>query len=242
MLRLLAFAVLILALAASPTRAASNLDNINTLGQTQFRLLSEDLGAALSYKALIPAEPLGTTGFDIGIEITATSIENDSVFAQAISSNDTPSMLIVPKVHAHKGLPFGFDIGAFIATVPDSNISLWGAEVRYAILKGGTASPALALRASYSQLTGVNQLEFNTTGLDLSISKGFAFVTPYAGAGVVWVRSTPDIPGTTLREEEFSVGKYFVGANFNFAVVNILAEIDKTGDNTSYGLKVGWRF
>ncbi len=242
MQRLSAFAVLILALAVSPARAASDLDSINALGQTQFRLLSEDLGAALSYKALIPAEPLGTTGFDIGIEVTATPLENDTVFAQAISSNDAPSTLIVPKVHVHKGLPFGFDIGAMLATVPDSNISLWGAEVRYAILKGGTASPALALRASYSQLTGVDQLEFNTTGLDLSISKGFAFVTPYAGAGVVWVRSTPDIPGTALQEEEFSVGKYFVGANFNFAVINILAEIDRTGENTSYGLKLGWRF
>jgi len=234
-------AVLALALAAAPAHAASDLDSINNLAQGQFRLLSEDLGAALSYKALIPAEPLGTTGFDLGVEVSTVSLQNTAVFDLAMSS-DSPDTLFIPKVHVHKGLPLGIDVGVFLATVPDSNIRLWGGELRYAILKGSTTSPALALRGSYTQLSGVDQLEFSTTGVDLSISKGFAFVTPYAGGGVVWVRSTADIPGTTLQEEEFSVGKYFVGVNMNFAVVNIAVEADKTGDTASYGLKLGWRF
>lgn len=236
-----AVAVLALALVAAPVRAATDLDNINALAQSQFRLLSEDLGAALSYKALIPAEPLGTTGFDLGVEVTATALQNTAVFDIAMTS-DSPDYLIVPKVHVHKGLPFGIDIGAFLAGVPDSNIRLWGGELRYAILQGSTATPALAVRGSYTRLSGVNQLEFSTTGVDLSISKGFAFVTPYAGGGMVWVRSTPDIPGTSLQKEDFSLGKYFVGVNMNFAVINIAIEADKTGDAASYGLKLGWRF
>jgi hypothetical protein len=238
---LLALAVLTLSLAVPPARAASDLDNINALAQAQFRLLSEDLGAALSYKPLIPAEPLGTTGFDLGVEVTTVTLENTAVFDIAMTG-DSPDTLFIPKVHVHKGLPLGIDVGVFLAGVPDSNVRLWGAEVRYAILKGGTTSPALALRGSYSQLAGVDQLEFSTTGVDLSLSKGFAFATPYVGGGAVWVRSTPDIPGTALQEEEFSVGKYFVGVNLNFAVINIAVEADKTGDTASYGLKLGWRF
>ena len=149
--------------------------------------------------------------------------------------------MYLPKLHAHKGLPFGFDLGASYSAVPDSNIKVWGAEVRYAILKGSTTTPALAVRASYSALDGVEQLKFNTTGIDLSISKGFAMFTPYAGIGKVWVRSTPD-SSTGKREEEFDLGKVFVGVNMNLAVVNIAIEGDKTGEATSYGVKLGWRF
>jgi hypothetical protein len=223
------------------TAAAADLDNIGALAQAEFRLLSEDLGAALSYKPILPAEPLGLTGFDIGLEATVVNLENAAVLSTA-TNGDITDTLVIPKLHVHKGLPLGIDVGAFYAAVPDSNISLWGAELRYAILKGSTTTPALALRASYSALEGVDQLQLNTTGLDLSISKGFAFVTPYAGIGRVWVNSTPDASIPVLRKEEFSVNKLFAGVNLNFAVLNLAVEADQTGETTSYGLKVGWRF
>jgi hypothetical protein len=244
MRRILTLATLALAAIALPARAASDLDLLQNLGQTQFRLLSEDLGAALSYKAVLPAEPLGTAGFDLGVEVTVVNLENSAILELA-TSGDAPDSVAVPKLHVHKGLPFGIDIGAFVATVPDSNVSLWGAEVRYAILKGGTATPAVAVRGSYSSLEGVDQLKLNTTGLDISISKGFTFLTPYAGVGKVWVRSTPDQAVTAVSgvvAEDFNLTKYFVGLNMNFAFVNFALEGDRTGDTTSYSAKLGWRF
>lgn len=235
--RTLAIAALV---AFSLSAQAAELDRLNLIVQPQFRLLSEDLGATLSYKALSPGEPLGVTGFDIGIEVTATQLENSASYSNAFTGS-VPDTLYLPKLHVHKGLPFGLDIGGSYSAVPDSNVKAWGAEVRYAIIKGSTTMPALALRVSFSALDGVDQLKLNTTGVDLSISKGFAVFTPYAGIGKVWVRSTPD-SSTTLSEEEFDVGKVFVGVNMNLAVVNIAVEGDKTGDATSYGLKLGWRF
>lgn len=237
--RTLAVSLFSLGTLALPAQAAE-LNALSAIFQSDFRLLSEDLGSALSYKPLSPGEPLGVTGFDLGIEVTATQLENTANYTNAFTGS-VPDTLYLPKLHVHKGLPFGFDIGASYSAVPDSNIKAWGAEVRYAILKGSTTTPALALRASYSALDGVDDLKFNTTGVDLSISKGFAMFTPYAGIGKVWVRSTPD-PSTLKTEEEFDVGKVFVGVNMNLAVVNIAVEGDKTGDATSYGLKLGWRF
>ena len=237
--RTLTISIFSLGIVSLPAQAG-DLDALILINQSDFRLLSEDLGAALSYKPLSPGEPLGVTGFDIGIEATATKLENSQIFDNAVTGT-APDTLYLPKVHLHKGLPFGFDIGASYSAVPDSNIKVWGAEVRYAILKGSTTMPALALRASYSSLDGVDQLKLNTTGVDLSISKGFAMFTPYAGIGKVWVRSTPD-PSTLKTEEDFDMGKVFVGVNMNLAVVNIAVEGDKTGDATSYGLKLGWRF
>lgn len=224
----------------SPAVLADNLDSLNVLAQEDFRKLSEDLGAVASYKSLIPAEPLNFPGFDIGVEVTATELQNPSVWDLA-STGTVSSTVYVPKVHLHLGLPLSFDIGAFYSTVPDTNIDFWGAELRYAILKGSTAMPALGVRATYTKVSGVDQLGLDTAGVELTISKGIAMVTPYAGIGQVWVQSTP-VGISGLQAEEFSLTKYYVGANINFTIINIALEGDKTGDATSYGLKLGWRF
>lgn len=231
------------ALAASSVAAqAADINTLQNLGQPEFRALSEDLGAALSYKALAPAEPLGITGFDIGVEVTATSVEHSELFKEATGSS--VDSLPTAKLHVHKGLPLNFDVGAFYSSVPDSNIKLVGAELRYAFMEGGVALPAVALRGTYTRLSGVDQLDLNTRGLELTASKGFAMFTPYAGVGKVWTTSTPqNIPAPlTLSEERFSQNKLFVGGNFNFGLTNIAIEGDKTGDATSYGLKLGFRW
>lgn len=230
----------LLCFASVPAFGAKEIDEIDQLIQAEFRNLSEDLGAALSYKAVAPVEPLGLLGFDIGLEATATDLEHSEAWDRA-SSGSAPSTLYVPKVHLHKGLPLGVDLGLFYATAPETNIDLWGAEVRYALIEGGVAIPAVGLRGAYSKLSGVDQLEFNTTSLELGVSKGLTLFTPYAGVGRVWVDSTP-AAGTGLEAEDFSETKVFVGANIYFVVTNIALEADRIGDTTSYSAKIGFRF
>ena len=233
-------------LVAAGSANAADLDQLQELAQDEFRNLSEDLGSALSYKSLTPAEPTGITGIDLGVEVTATDLENSEVLEKAISGNDDFGSLPIFKLHAHKGLPFGIDVGASYASVPDTNIKLLGAEVRYAIIEGGIATPALAVRGTYSSMQGVDQLDLDTKGLELTVSKGFAMATPYAGIGQVWVTSTPnDVVGSDLvklEEEDFSQDKAFIGVNFNMGLVNFLVEADKTGDANTYGAKLGFRF
>ena len=48
-----------------------------------------------------------------------------------------------------------------MVAVPNSDIKLMGFEARYALLEGSAATPALGLRAAYSKLSGVDQLDFN---------------------------------------------------------------------------------
>lgn len=227
------------ALCAAPAWA-QNIDDLQKATQAEFRLLSEDLGAALSYHAQTPAEPLGLTGFDIGLGVTATRIENTAVL-EKVTSDAAETTLYVPTLRVHKGLPAGFDIGLTYASVPGSNIRYTGGELRYALLEGGIASPAVAVRGSLTKLSGVDQLAFGTRGLDVSISKGFAVFTPYAGIGRVWVESEPrGVP--LLVTEKFTLTKAYLGLGMNFALLNVNLQADKTGDATSYSLKLGWRF
>ena len=239
MLRTVNLALLAGLVSAAPAWA-QEIDRLQNIVQGEFRLLSEDLGAALSYHAQVPAEPLGITGFDLGIGVTATKLENVAIL-QRVSSDSVDTTLYVPTIRLHKGLPAGFDIGLQYASVPGSNIKYTGGELRYAILKGGTASPAIGVRGSFTKLSGVDQLSMDTRGLDVSISKGFAFVTPYAGLGRVWVESDPH--GTAgLRAEKFSLTKAFAGVGLNFALLNLNFEAGRTGDASSFSAKLGWRF
>jgi hypothetical protein len=220
---------------------AGDLESIQTLSQGEFRQLSEDLGAALSYKGLVPAEALGITGFDLGLAVTGTQLEHTDVWRRASNGDSVPATLPVPTLRLVKGLPLNIDVGVAFSTVPGTNLRYIGGELRWAILPGGTATPAVAVRGALTRLSGVDQLDFDTRSLDLSVSKGFAMFTPYAGIGQVWVKSTPNgVP--LLREESFSQSKVFAGLNFNLAGGNLAFEVDRTGDASSFGAKLGFRF
>ncbi|MDO8264387.1 MAG: hypothetical protein Q7T21_14355 [Gallionella sp.] len=218
---------------------AASIDTLQLLTQSEFKLFSEDLGAALSYKSATPAEPLGITGFELGVGATSTEMKNPQLWTKATGSE--LKTMILPKLYVYKGLPFNIDVAAFYSAVPSTNIKLTGFELRYAILEGGVASPAVAVRGAITKLSGVNQLSLGTKNLDVSISKGFAIFTPYAGVGSVWVDSTPNAAGS-LTKETFRQSKIFAGANINMGFSNFVIEYDKTGSSTSYGAKLGFRF
>jgi hypothetical protein len=177
----------------------------------------------------------------VGIAITATRLQNTDVFRKASSTGDFPSTLPVPTVRGIAGLPYGFDVGVSASAVPGTDIRLYGGEIKWAFIPGSTTIPAIGIRGSYSRLNGVDQLDFRAKGIDLSISKGILFATPYAGVGRVWIDSTPNgAPG--LEKASFSLPKLFLGVNTNFGLVNFAFEWDRTGEADSIGAKVGFRF
>jgi hypothetical protein len=238
--------VLLCSLGIAQPALAANISTLGSLGQSEFRTLSEDLGAALSYKPVTPAAPLGTIGFDMGVEVTQTDTSKSAqLWSRATNGGSSVSKVYVPKLHVAKGLPFGIDVAAFYSKVPSSNISLVGAELRYAILDGGLAMPAVAVRGAFTKLGGVDQLSFNTKSVDVSISKGFLMFTPYAGVGQVWIDSKANVTSGALSlspSEKFTQSKVFVGANLNLGLTNIAAEVDKTGGIQSVSVKLGFRF
>jgi hypothetical protein len=228
----------LLALVAAPA-AAQTIDQLQNLAQREFRLLSEDLGGALSYRPLTPTEPLGITGWDVGVALTGAKLRNPELLERA-TSDSAPSTLPVPTLRLNKGLPLGFDIGVLYAKVPSSDIQFYGGELRYAIISGNAALPALGVRGSFTRLSGIDQLDLSTRGLDLSISKGLAFFTPYAGIGKVWVKSDPHVSG--LQREDFSLNKVFLGAGVQLALFNVNVEADRTGEVSGLSIKAGLRF
>jgi hypothetical protein len=219
---------------------AGDFNAIGVLNQAEFLAFSKDVSAAVSHKAMIPSEGLGITGFDIGLAANATEVASRDILRKAASGASVPKYLPTASLRAVKGLPFDIDIGLTLATVPGTNVRATGGELRWAFIGGGTVLPAVAVRVATMKLDGVDQLKLSNTSIDLSISKGFTFLTPYAGIGTVKTKSSA--PGTSLASESFNQSKAFVGLNMALGFGALVLEADKTGDSAGFGVKLAARF
>lgn len=219
--------------------SAADLSNFSALNQTEFLALSKDLAAATSAKVMEPAAPLGLSGFDIGGTASVTQTQAGAAWSKVTGSS--ADHLLQTKLSATKGLPGGVDVGAFVSQMSSSNVKATGFHVKYALISGNSVTPAVALRASYSRMGGVSQMDLSNTGYDVLISKGFLGLTPYAGLGTV--KTTASAKGVSgLNGESFSQRKSFVGASWNVLSFNLAAEYDRTGETSTYGFKAGVRF
>ncbi|MDE2235263.1 MAG: hypothetical protein KGL13_05230 [Gammaproteobacteria bacterium] len=218
---------------------ASNNINIAALNQGQFSDLSHDMTAVTSYKQLSAATSEGLLGFNLGFAYTLTNVAHSSAWDAA--SNSSLSSVSLAQVSISKGLPFDFDVGGYYGYSPNTNIKVYGVELRYAILNGGLVEPALGIRATYNWLTGVNQLTYSNHSLGLTLSKGFGPLTPYVGIGQVWVSSDPEA-STGLQNESFNANQVFAGFRLSLAIMNLTMEADRTAGNNTYGVKLAFGF
>jgi hypothetical protein len=249
-MRKIIITMLLVFIMAVPALAKTDITLPASFTQDDFKNLSRDLGLAISYVPLATAEPLGGVlpHIDLGVEATSTSIDNNASYWTKISNvpgnSSIPSSLVMPKIHLQVGLPIvPIDLGIVYGEAPNTNIKYTGYEVKWAILQGSTVSPAIALRGAYTTVTGVSDLDISTKSADLSISKGFAMFTPYAGYGMVWIDSKPTSPSNpSLTEENLDESKWFVGCKLTFfPLMNMVAEADFAKVN-SYSLRLNIHF
>lgn len=242
-IQLMSFILILFFISINVVWAGSNDIKIKTgFLQSQFRDLSREIGLAINFLPMSPAEPLGILGFDIGLAVSAIDIDEEASFwKDVVSDKDPPGYLLLPKLQVEKGLPFGIDIGLLYSNLPDSNISLIGGEIKWAILKGSIVSPALSVRGSYSALSGVDDIDIKTYRGDISMSKGFLFLTPYVGIGEILIKSSESSNQVSLEDESISAFTGFAGVKFSFLIFNIVGEAD-IAETVSYNLRINVGF
>jgi hypothetical protein len=174
------------------------------------------------------AKPLGWIGFDVWADLAVTPDFEDEVETRdgtALTDDLPGGYLGIYRVGARKGLPGGFDIGAAFGKAYDSGMELLSGELSWAILDGGLAVPALGLRATGQRVTG-DAYELRQIGAEVLISKGFAVLTPYAGAGYARSESTFDRAFSDL-EIETDHGFVYGGVILNLWVPKITFEVEQ---------------
>lgn len=230
------------ALFARPALAAgSDIVLSPGLVQSEFNTFVKEIGIAVAYNPVAPAEPRGITGVDVGLSVTLVDIDS-TIWNEVVADADAPSSFPVPRLHAQKGLPFGLDIGLSLIQVPSSDVSVLGGEVRKAILEGGAATPAVSVGVHYSRLNGVSDLDLTSWGVGVGISKGFFIFTPYAAVDQVWIKGSENSTAVTLSDVSESVTRTQVGVKMALLpILNIVAQADFAVVN-SYTLRLNVGF
>jgi hypothetical protein len=235
--------IMMLLLSATGFASASDIKFTDVISQGEFEDFTKEFGTALVFTPMAPAETLGTFGFDVSVESVFTDIsDGKDYWKKLVDDNDPVSYLPVPRLHVQKGLPFGLDVGAMYTSVPGSNIKLWGLEAKYALIEGSTLMPALSVRASYSKLQGIDDINLDTQSLDVLASKGIFMFTPYAGASVIRVNGSENSDLVELDDVNEVGYRGLAGVQISPLPLLVINGEVSIGETTQFGLKIGLRF
>jgi len=213
-----------------PTIAGASTLTVRNLFASEYRDLTRDLAAALQFKQVAPAATLGVHGFEIGLEVSATDIDEQAGYWSLVT-DDPPDYLVIPKVHLLKGLPGRVDAEAMVTFLPSADIFLWGLAAKWTWLDGRDAVPAASLRLSVTDLSGVDELDFTTVGADVAVGPELRWADPYLGAGMVWVLSEARVRAAegdllVTEKESFVSPHVFAGCRVYLPWVAITTELD----------------
>ncbi|PLX69030.1 MAG: hypothetical protein C0602_08085 [Denitrovibrio sp.] len=214
----------------------------STMTQDQFKSLAKEIGLIVTPTPNSPAEPLKTFGFDVAVEAAVININSDEDYWEnACDGNDPSSHIAAYRVHAQKGFPFGLDLGLSVTKGGNLGFTAITGEVKYAILKGTVVTPAISVKGSVTKVTGLEDMSVMTGSIGAYISKGFLFLTPYAGIESVAVKASDD-SGNDFDDETVASARGIVGLQISpLPLISINLEAAK-GTVMQYGLKAGIRF
>jgi hypothetical protein len=220
-----ACAWIVLLFAALPALAA---DVRPDAPEADFRQFNRRFAMAAYHYPRHGAAPLGLTGFDVYADAAVDQDFGDEDFVGTVLDDDlTGDMLVVGRVGARKGLPGGINIGLSYGRALETGIKLVSGELQWAIIKGGTLSPALSLRLTGTRTMGSDVYDLDQYGAEVLLSKGFTVVTPYVGAGVVRSEGSLDSSLGRTFEDSQTRGVIYGGVTVSLLLPKITVEVEK---------------
>ena len=187
------------------------------------------------------AAPLGLAGFSVFAEGSYDSGFGNEPFADTtLHGGLTGNALVVGRVGLRKGLPGKIDLGVAVSQALEGDVKLGSAELSYALLGGGAATPAVGIRLTATRTLDARAYTLDQEGAEILVSKGFVLLTPYLGAGLVHSRGR--LKGD-LRELSTTDtrGVAYAGLSLNLLLPKITVEVEK-GEVVQGRLRVAFGF
>jgi hypothetical protein len=198
-------------------------------GESRFRSLMSELGVVLAPRVLVPAQTLGSAGFQISAELGTTSISRDKPFWNGVSgvqpenpgSVRPDSWLTTVGVFARKGLwlPLpAVELGVGVMHLLDSQLLSWQGYAKLALHEGYTdwPLPSLAVRGSGAYVTGSDQVRMKVAGVDVILSKGVGVLKtfrlePFGGWSFLFINARSGLLDATPSCDAYLVRTAGVG-------------------------------
>jgi hypothetical protein len=192
--------------AANAAEFAQNSEGLKCVPDgPAFEALAAEYGYAIAPSLLHGAHTYGQRAFELRFESTVATINSSQSYwvrgtegppvaatNTASTQNKTPApALALMGLSARKGLPFGFETGAFFGWLGQTSLFVPGVSVRWAPKEGFHDDlpgllPDLSIGAQFRTITGTSKLSVYTTSIDVAVSKRIVVAnalefTPYLG-------------------------------------------------------------
>lgn len=229
---------------ASVPAFADDISFNPTITDADFARFARLVGQAIFATPVQPARASGFLGFDIGVAATAVPIDSKAAYWTNSVTNtklEQSGYLAVPRLIAAKGFG-GSTLSASYASRGD--IKMYGGALDVPIMRGSVAMPEIALRGSYSTLTGIDVFKMKTYGLEAFISKGFGPVMPYGAVGRERNNASGSVTVATVTRslsDRANVTRYTAGVRLSLLLPKITVEATKA-EVTSYAAKISFGF
>lgn len=223
------------------TDQAANQKLINQR-QNMFQNLSSDLGFSVVEPILAPAETLGISGFDFGVEFSVADIpETKDYWRRTIEDERPDTELLLTRLRLRKGLGASFEVDGTVGFFHNSTMILGGVGLKWALTEGFYYFPDLAIRGAINYLFGARDLDLLTVNIDVILSKQFSIVgtftiTPYAAYSLVYAYSTSQVLDPTPKNFKDNEDNGSGSSNFVFSPEHIF------GSRVSFGARFVWYF
>ena len=229
------FGTLALAATLAPAAASAQSANIDLrpgLTSEEFTALTADLGPILRFRQLGDSTTLGKGNAAVAVQL-----------ANAPVSDGTRSWsLSFPKVVARVGVNDRVDVGAWGGINADSNYGLVGCDTTIALMTEGPSRPvSVSIRPSITSLVGPSDLWAANVSVDLSVSRAFGPLSPYAGLATTSTGAIERRDDLDLDPVSAGDSLAYAGVGYRWRSVSVAAEVEK-GDRVSYGFRIGTRF
>ena len=227
----------------TPAEAGVSLDPARLTApgaQADFASIATDVAVASAHRSLQSA---AWTGVGVGVGVVADYAPTADRGAWERLTGDRVAGVPVVGLTAHKGLPLKLDVAASITSIPGTSARVFGGEVRYAILPGDALTPALALRASYTRLAGLDDFRQQSTGASLLASKGVGPITAYGGWSLLVANTTPTGNAAPfLTRTRTNANGPLLGLRLSGGLVDATAETGRLNSRSIYSLRLGLAF
>jgi hypothetical protein len=215
-----------------------------TITDADFARFSRLVGQAIFATPVQPARASGFLGFDIGIAATAVPIDTKAAYwTNSVSGTrlEQNGYLAVPRLIASKGFGGATLSGTYAAR---GDIKMYGGSLDIPLIRGTIATPEIALRGSYSTLTGIDVFKMKTYGVEAFISKGFGPVMPYGSIGRQRNNASGSVTIATVTRtlsDRSNATRYTAGVRLSLLLPKITVEATKA-EVTSYAAKISFGF
>ena len=217
------------------------------LTRRQFRQFAAEGGQILRFRQVSAADTLGAGSFDVDVGYAYFFLDDakgawNNTMSHPQSDHYLGEQLGVPYLTLRLGLTDRVDGEVFGSLNPQSNYGFLGFASKIRILDENHGAPvSLAVRPSASALLGPSEVQAYNVATDLSVSRRFHGIAPFAGVTLSTTAVVDSSPDTDVGHQSATRAVAFAGVDYQWKFLSVGAQAEISA-LPALALRAGGRF